>query len=118
MKNVIDDAPTSFLDQNTMRPSLNRTQKCSNHVFLLEQQRNYWDGKHFTRKQWRSPTTWKNMLKNVLSDTANWQTRKWTNFTKLLIHVLYDCQGGIGTSWRIVKSLLTNCHEKLEFGKH
>ena len=35
---------------NQMRPSLNSTQKWSNHVFLLEQQSNYRDGKNLTHK--------------------------------------------------------------------
>ena len=26
---------------------------------------------------WRGPTTWKDMLKNALNDTVNWQLRKW-----------------------------------------
>ena len=42
---------------NQMKPSFNSTQQCSNRVFLLEQQRNYRDGKNLTRIQWRGPTT-------------------------------------------------------------
>ena len=33
------------------------------------------------------PTTWKDMLRNVLSDVVNWQARKLSNFTKFLILV-------------------------------
>ena len=40
---------------------------------------------NFTRKPWRGPTTWKDMLKNALSDTVNWQTWKWSNCTKFQV---------------------------------
>ena len=67
---------------NRMKQSLNSTQICLSHVFLLEQHKNYRGGKNLTHKQKRCLTTWKDMLKNALSDTANWQTRKWSNCTK------------------------------------
>ena len=65
-----------------MKLSLNNTRKCLNLLFLLEQQKNYRDSKNLTHKLWRGPTTWNDMLENVLSDTVNWQTRKWSNFIK------------------------------------
>ena len=61
MKDVDLDEPTLFLDHaylgctqrefsNRMKQSLNRRQRYLNHVFLLEQQKNYRDGKNFMRK--------------------------------------------------------------------
>ena len=41
----------------------------------------YRRGKNLTRKLWRGPTTWRDMLENASSDTANWQIGKWSNFT-------------------------------------
>ena len=38
--------------------------------------------KSLTRKLWRGPMTWKDMLKHALSDTVNQQTRMWSNFTQ------------------------------------
>ena len=63
MKNVDIDEPTSFLDhvylgctQGECKPTetvIEQFQTCSNHVFLLEQQRNYRDCKNLKHKQWR-----------------------------------------------------------------
>ena len=50
------------VNANQMRPSLNSTQKCLSHVFLLEQLNNYRGG---------NPTTWKDMRKHALSDSGN-----------------------------------------------
>ena len=67
---------------NRMKSFLNSRQRCLNHVFLLEQLKSYQGGNNLTRKLSRGPTTWQDMLKNALSDTASWQTRKWSNCTK------------------------------------
>ena len=85
MKNVAIEEPTSFLDhvylecaQRECKPNDTTTEqykKCLNHVFLLEQQKNYQDGKSHMRKLQRRPTTWKDMLKNVWNEIANWQIR-------------------------------------------
>ena len=64
------------VNANRLKLSLNDVQKCSYHVFLMEEQRKYRDGKNLKHIQWRGPTTWKDMLRNVLNDTAKWQTRK------------------------------------------
>ena len=45
---------------NRRKQSLNSR---SSHVFLLEQQRNYRDGKNLSHKQYRGPTTWKDSSK-------------------------------------------------------
>ena len=36
-----------------------------NHVFQLEQLKNYQGERNFTQKQWLDPTTWKDMLENA-----------------------------------------------------
>ena len=35
-------------------------------------------GKNLTHIQWRGPTSLKDMLRNALSCTVTWQTRKWS----------------------------------------
>ena len=49
--------------------------------------------------------------KNASSDTVNWQTRKWSNFIKFKSLPGWSSINQI--SWRIVRSLLTNCREML-----
>ena len=61
------------------------------------------------------------MFKNALSDTVNWKTRKWSNFTtksQALIWMISSIQARrTRINWRIVRSLLTNCLEMLVFGR-
>ena len=51
------------VNANRTRISLRNIQRCSNHIFLLEQRKNDWDGRNFTEHRLRGPTTWtdKNM---------------------------------------------------------
>ena len=70
------------MNADQMKQLLKHFQRCLNHVFLLEQLKNYRCGENFTQKLWLGTTTWKDMLENVLSDTVSWQTRKWSNCTK------------------------------------
>ena len=73
------------LNVNANRMKLLRNiQRCLNHVFLLGQLKNYQGEKSLTQRRLRGPTTWKDMLENALSDTANWQT-KWSNYTKFQV---------------------------------
>ena len=89
-----------------MKRLLTKIRRCLNHVFLLEQLKNYLVGDSLTQKLWRGPTTWKDMLENPLSDAANWRTRKWSTFTKFQV-----------LAWMIVNSSrrslkqLENCHK-------
>ena len=53
------------VNANRMK-SLNKKRRCLNHVFLLEQLKNYRGVKNLTQKQWRGPWTWKNMLKKCV----------------------------------------------------
>ena len=61
------DHDLDALNVNASRTNLllMNTVKCSNHEFLLEQLKNYPVGKSLTRKLWRDPTTWKDMLKKI-----------------------------------------------------
>ena len=43
-----------------------------------------WEKRH-SKNSGVVPTTWKDMLENALSDTVNWQTRKWSKFTKFQV---------------------------------
>ena len=73
------------VNANQTKLSLNSVQRCLNHVFLLEQLKCYQCGKNFTQKQWRGPSTLKDMLENASRDTVNWQTKKWNSFTKFQV---------------------------------
>ena len=95
MKHVDLDEPTSFLDhvylgctQCECKPNeilLRKIQRCLNRVFLLEQLKNYQGGKSLTQGRLHGSATWKDMLENASSDTVNWQTRKWSSYTKFQI---------------------------------
>ena len=43
---------------NRTKQSLNSTRRRLSYVFLLEQQKNYWGGRHLTHKRLRGPATW------------------------------------------------------------
>ena len=79
------------VNANRMKSLLNNLQRCLNHVFLLDQLKNNPVGKRL-RKLLRGRTTWKALLKNALSDTVTWQTRKWSNFYKVSSPCLDDHQ--------------------------
>ena len=70
---------------NRTKVLLINTEKCSNRKSPLEQLKSYRDGRNLTHKQLRGPTTWKDMLRNALNDTVNWQKKKWSDFTKFQI---------------------------------
>ena len=70
------------MNANRTKLLLSNTQKCLNHVFLLEQLKNYQKGKNFTQRRLRGPPTRKDMLKNAFRDTANWQTKRQSSCTK------------------------------------
>ena len=87
MKNVDVDEPTSFRDhvylgriQRECKVNENvieiSTKKCLNHVFLLEQLKNYQGGKNLTQRPVRGHTTWKDTLKRALRGIVNWQTKR------------------------------------------
>ena len=68
--------PTSLRDREQMKPSLNSTQKYSNHVFLLKQLKIYCDDRNLTRIQWRGPTTWKEVLKKCVGRYCEFADKK------------------------------------------
>ena len=117
MKDVDIEEPTSFFsitftwdafsgNANQTRKILDNTTRPDIPVFLLEQPRNYQDGTNLAQKLQRGPTTWKDILGNAWNGTANWQTKRRSNYTKFLIFV-----------WTITKSkrknwkIKVNCHK-------
>ena len=50
--------------------------------FCWSNWKNYRSGTSLTPKRLRGPTTWKDMLKNTLKDTANWQRKRQSSCTK------------------------------------
>ena len=80
------------VNAHRMKPLLRTIQRCLNHVFLLEQLKNYQGGENLTQRRWRGPTTWNDMLENALSDTASWQTKKVEQLYKVSSPCLDDYQ--------------------------
>ena len=70
---------------NRMKQLLNSMRTCLSHEFSAGATEKLTGCENFTRKPLCGPTTWKDMLKNALSDTVNWQTRKWSNCTKFQV---------------------------------
>ena len=67
---------------NALNVNVNRTktlllkrEKCSNHEFLLPQLKIDQDGRNFTQKLSRGPTTWNDMRKSAKWGIVNWQSR-------------------------------------------
>ena len=69
--------------------------------------KNYRSGKNLTHKRLRGPTTWKDMLENALSDTVNWQTRKWNSYTKFQV-----------LAWMIINSNRKNLNQPENYHKY
>ena len=95
MKNVDIDEPTSFLDH----VYLGCTQReCNPNDTISEQYTKMFQSRisaGATEKLpgWRGPTyDMEDMLKNALSDTANWQKRRWSNCKKVSSPCLDDHQ--------------------------
>ena len=87
MKLVDLDEPTSFVDhvylgrtERERKPNENIIEEY-NKMFetqISAEATEKWPGwKTLTQRQFRGPTIWKDMPKNALSDTVNWQTRNW-----------------------------------------
>ena len=98
MTDVDIEEPTSFFlitftwdafngNANQARKLLDNTTICLNPVFLLEQPRNNQDGTNLAQTLQRGPTTWKDILGKAWNGTANWQTKRRSNFTKFFIFV-------------------------------
>ena len=86
MKLVDLGEPTSFLDHVYLECT---QRECKPNETIIEQYtkmfasrisagatEKYGGGRNFTHKRERGPMAWRDMLKNVLNDTVNWQTRK------------------------------------------
>ena len=106
IKNVDLDEPTSFHDhvnlgctQCECKPNETIIEK---HTRMFEsrisagQQKKYRDGKNLMHKLWRGLITLIFLLKNALNDSANWQTRKWSNFLKshILVRMIITSNSG------------------------
>ena len=108
-------------------PLLRNTQRCSNHVFLLEQLKSDQGEENLTQKQSRGLTTWKVTRKSALKVIVTWQIKKWAaiqSFTSLLGWSPIQ-EGRTWINWRILKSLPQNLsrnactwHELVSFGLH
>ena len=85
------------VNANRMKQLLNNIRKYMNHVFLLKRQKNLPGWENLKQK------TWNGMLKNALSDTVNWQTRKRSNFKKSQTLVWMVINSSTNwTTWRSV----------------
>ena len=125
MKNVDLGNTTSFLDHENM----GRTQReCKPNEIIIEQYketfesrisaghlRSYQVGKNLTQKLLRGPTTWQDMLKNALRDTANWRTKRQSSCTKfhVLAWMIFNSRRRSLNQLEKMKSMLTNCIEML-----
>ena len=92
-------------------------EKCSNHEFLQLQLKNYQEVKSLTQNRLRGPATWKDMLKNALKDTANWQTKRRSNRTQFqrLAWMITTSR----TVWElIVRCMFSNRLEMLVLGSN
>ena len=94
-----------------------------NHVFLLELQKNYCDAENLKHEQLRGPTTWKDMLRNSLSDTVNWHKRKWSNCTKFSSPCLDDRRSkkeeleSVGELSEVCSQMVSKCLYKARIGR-
>ena len=130
MKLVDLGEPTSFPDHdmlgmlpnvsaNRMKISLTSTEKCSNHEFLLEQLKNCQGGRNLTTKT----VAWsydmeghaQKMRREVLR-TGGQKDRAVVQSYKSLLGRPSCQEGGTGISWRLSKSMLTDCLEMIVFG--
>ena len=96
MKNVDLDEPVSYLDHVFLGCT---ERECKTNETIIERYtkmfgatEKYRDGKSLTQKPCPGPTLWKDMLENALSDTVNWQRRKWSKCTQVSSPCLDDHQ--------------------------
>ena len=69
--------------------------------------KSYQGEKNLTQKKACGPTTWKDMLKNALRDTASWQTRKWSSYTKSQV-----------SAWMIINTRRKNLNQLENYRKY
>ena len=105
---------------NRMKQSLNSTQRCLSHAFLLEQLKNYQVGEKSHAKTVARSYEQERHAQNALSHTANWQTKNGATLQSFAsLFGWSTIQTGVtGIIWRIVRSLLANCREMLVLGKN
>ena len=111
--------PTFFLDHENFGCAL---RDCNPNETTIEQWKEMFESRiaaGATQKLpgWKKPhaqtVAWTDMLKNALSDTMNWQTRKWSKFQVLWPSIQ---AGWTWISWGIVRSLLANCLKMFVLG--
>ena len=93
-KNADLDEPASFLDhvclgctQRACKPNeiVEEYTKMFESCISAETTEKLPGWENLTQRRLHGPTTWKDMLGNALRDTANWQTKKWSNYTKFQV---------------------------------
>ena len=117
MKNVDLGNTTSFLDP----VYLGRTQReCKPNEIMIEQFKEMFESrisagqlnsyqvvKNLTQKPFRGPTTWKDMLKNALRDTATWRTKRQSSCTKFQV-----------LAWMIISSRRSSLNQLENYEKY
>ena len=88
------------VNANQVKRLLNNIRRCLNHVFLLEQLTITGLGKASRENCSVVLRHGRTCSKNLLSDTVNWQTRKWSNFTRFEVSV-----------WMIINSSRRNSNQ-------
>ena len=81
------------MNANRTKLQLSDTKKCLNHVFPLEQPKNYQDGKSFAQELQHGPPTWKHMFENAWNGIANWQTKRRSNCIRFSARVWTITEG-------------------------
>ena len=100
---------------NRTKSLLSNTKKCLNHLSLLEQLKIYQGGKNLTPRLLCGPTTWKDMLKNALRDTANWQIKKTEQLYKVSSlcmddhHFKKEELGSVGELSKVCSQIVLTC---------
>ena len=113
-----DEAPESGIDESAGNTLLMNAEKCSFHGCLLEQMKNYQGGENFMPTRSPGHTIWKDMRKKCVErdcELANKKTKQFYNLKSLLGYSSFQ-ERRTGTSWKIAKSMLTNCLEMLVLG--
>ena len=85
---LLDHVDVLSVNAKHVKPFSNIIRTCSSHVFLLEEQKNYLDGRNLTHKRKRGPTTWMDTPKNAFNDTVNWKTSVSRQLVSKLLTIL------------------------------
>ena len=86
------------VNAHRMKSLLRNVQRCLNDVLLVEQLKSYQWGKNLTQKRWHG--------EDASSDTASWQTKKWSDCTKFQVF-----------AWMITSSIRKNLNQLENYPK-